>query len=141
MNSDMIAKSYISVCVWLAAVVLVVAAPPRHRSSTPPQAVVVNGTQVNIGYMQEAFVFCMAQVEPSHQLHQVQVQWRRASAGPVHSWSQNNRFVFSLGGGSHLPHQYLVFHDFTSEAAGDYTCGLLYEDSLAHSATLTVAAR
>lgn len=108
----------------------------HHKSFS--QAVIVNGTSVDIGYMEQAFLFCKAKVMTVDNLHEYQVQWRNSTGDPVDRWSNNNCYIYSLGTGTHVPHSYLVLQYFSSTYAGDYTCVLLHENYQVDAATIKV---
>ena len=88
-------------------------------------AIIINGTKTLINRLDEGFVFCRVDQFQKGQLHNLRVQWRGPSNNPIGEWDIKNRHVFSLGGGYHVPHEYLVFNDFKKRMAGDYSCVLL----------------
>lgn len=131
-------KKLLSGAVAVCLASLAVALPTTHRSSA--QAVIFNGTSVTIDYMDNAFVYCSAQV--SNELYRYQVEWRGPTGATVHRWSPGNSNVFSLDSTNHVPHSYLVFHTFLGVFADDYTCVLLYDNSeIRSTAVISVLAR
>jgi hypothetical protein len=106
------------------------------RDTASPQAVIVNGTSVGTGFKQDTFLFCKCHVEDTGSLHLYHVMWQDLKGEPVRRWSKEAK-VFALGS-YHVPHSYLVFHDFSGEVAGDYSCALYLQGSKIHSSTVTV---
>ena len=107
------------------------------RDTTSPQAVIVNGTSVGIGFMKNTFLFCKSHVEDTSSLHLYHVMWQDSKGAPVPTGSREAK-VFALGRGYHVPHSYLVFHDFSGEDAGDYSCALYLQGNKIHSSTVSV---
>ncbi|KAG0711351.1 hypothetical protein GWK47_020773 [Chionoecetes opilio] len=105
-----------SLALSVALSVAVTAALPPPRPATPAlHPIIANGSSVAVPYMCEAFLFCSV-AEPT-----CQVQWRDPSNAPLPAWSPTAS-RYHLGSGKHLPHDYLVFHDFLQEQEGLYTC-------------------
>lgn len=108
-----------------------------HRE-TPAEVIIINGTWTVMDYLEDDFVFCEAEVSTTDDLHHYQVKWFDPSGQQVKRWSMDNNFVYYVGYGNHVPHTYLVFHDFLSTFAGDYTCVLLYDNMKIKSATISI---
>nr|XP_027217137.1 uncharacterized protein LOC113809676 [Penaeus vannamei] len=107
-------------------------------STSSDQAVIVNGTQVAIAPMADVFVYCRAHVSTTDDLHHYRLEWHDSQA-PIPSWNSNVG-VFSLGSGTHVPHAYLVFHNFNgANNAGTYTCKLFKGNHLVGSSAVTVS--
>jgi len=107
-------------------------------STSSDQAVIVNGTQVAIAAMADVFVYCRAHVSTTDDLHHYRLEWHDSQA-PIPSWNSNVG-VFSLGSGTHVPHSYLVFHNFIgANNAGTYTCKLFQGNDLVSSSAVTVS--
>ncbi|XP_064094788.1 uncharacterized protein LOC135207121 [Macrobrachium nipponense] len=101
------------------------ASPVRDGTSpASPSVVIVNGTSAEIGFMDNAFIYCRIQLPHAQDsLHHYRIEWHNSSEETVPTWSQDAH-VYTLGSGSHVPHSYLVFQDFTSRLSGDYSCSV-----------------
>lgn len=110
---------------------------PHRQLTSEAEAIIVNGTSVRIGFLEEAFVYCMAEVAPLENLQQYRVAWQDPHGSRLEPWSSGRR-VFCLGGAAYLPHSYLLFHDFDANRAGEYTCLLYRDDALVAFSTITV---
>ncbi|KAK7067233.1 hypothetical protein SK128_012568 [Halocaridina rubra] len=119
---------------------------PRHSGILPGplnasgKATIINGTEVSIGYMQEAFVYCFAETEEIQDLHLYRTVWKDPQGCPVREW-ESDLGVFTLGQWSYLPQSYLVFHDFKDIYAGGYECQLYHEQEFISSSTISVNLR
>ncbi|XP_068220103.1 uncharacterized protein [Palaemon carinicauda] len=104
---------------------LALASPVREGTSpASPSVVIVNGTSADIGFMNNAFVYCRIQLPETHDfLHHYTIEWHNSLGNTVPTWRQDAH-VYTLGRGSHVPHSYLVFQDFTSSVSGDYSCSV-----------------
>lgn len=85
------------------------------------------------------FLFCRAPVCTAYPLRRYKVLWTDGEGRPIPR-RDHDAPVFTLGS-DHVPHSYLVFHDFSPPSAGVYTCQLFREGSLAHSTSITVQLR
>ncbi|KAK4296065.1 hypothetical protein Pmani_031415 [Petrolisthes manimaculis] len=108
--------------------------------STKAEGVIMNGTMVRIGFSEEAWVYCRAQVPTDHHLHHYQVKWVTATGKMVSPWSRHNAGpqVYTLGGGPHIPHSYLVFDPFVPSHASHYSCILVFNGTPVHQSTIRV---
>ncbi|XP_064094787.1 uncharacterized protein LOC135207118 [Macrobrachium nipponense] len=101
------------------------ASPVRDGTSPASTSVlIVNGTSAEIGYLDNAFIYCRIQLSQAQDfLHHYTIEWQNSSAETVPTWSQDAH-VYTIGRGSHVPHSYLVFQDFTSSLSGNYSCSV-----------------
>nr|XP_027221312.1 uncharacterized protein LOC113813516 [Penaeus vannamei] len=111
------------------------AAPtPAGRAASSAVPVIRNGTRVEIGPLEKAFVVCSAEVEPVLDLHEYQVAWRDSAGRSV---SQDPEApLFALGRGTHVPQSYLVVAPFGPDVAGVYSCVLLLRGREVASSTV-----
>ncbi|XP_068223602.1 uncharacterized protein [Palaemon carinicauda] len=100
-------------------------------------AEIVNGTEVSIAYMAEAFVYCFAEMANITNLHRYSIEWIDPEGVSVGPWNPD-KWVFSLGRGSFLPHSYLIFSDFSLMSAGNYSCLLRLDDNLIASSSINI---
>lgn len=108
-------------------------------SSAVDRVVVVNGSCAEVDLMENTFLFCRAPVCTAYPLRRYKVLWTDGEGRPIPR-RDHDAPVFTLGS-DHVPHSYLVFHDFSPPSAGVYTCQLFHEGSLAHSTSITVQLR
>ncbi|KAK7086799.1 hypothetical protein SK128_005477 [Halocaridina rubra] len=113
------------------------ASHPLDQQRILGSPVIVNGTAVALKSYQNAFVYCKAEVSTSDNLHHVKIVWQDPAGNIISPWRANAR-VYVLGTGTHVPHSYLVFQDFTSTHAGMYTCLLKHEGENINTSTIEV---
>ncbi|CAL4115726.1 unnamed protein product [Meganyctiphanes norvegica] len=110
---------------------------PVSDISIEDRALIINGTSSSVGYKAEAFVYCRVDTHDKANIHKYEIHWLDQNNVKVTNWSED-KHVFIVGNGLHIPESYLVFHNFNSPDAGVYTCQLRKEGVLIASSTITI---